>query len=56
MNPTDRLFRKQAGCVVWHFIPQCSEWPYTVYQAEASIALDSILCDECVARRQSEAA
>jgi hypothetical protein len=56
MSPTDRLFRKQAGCVVWHFMPQCSQWPYTVYQAEASIALDSILCDECVARRQSEAA
>ena len=45
-----QVYRRKRGSELWHFVPDCSEWPRWRFDERALPAAET-LCTECLNKR-----
>jgi hypothetical protein len=41
------VYRRARGSTIWHFRPDCSQWPWTAFEQVTRTPADGSCCIEC---------
>ena len=47
------MYRKRKGTDTWHFCRNCSNWPTSTYDEQASKPSSGEFCNECLAKQRA---